>query len=181
MDRVKRICVFEHSVGTNFNCACPAIQRGQGSGCLSEGSSWLTAGMRRLAWTFTVRIGDKYQIRLTRPICCGCSLELPQQGDSNEYQLHVFMEKSGKLSLNYLICSTVKEKYLPRLPVEGKELCLRHKSVLEFEWMAWNGSNSISLPSVYKKDNDYAFEYHVLSADTIIPAYLYSHAHPCQT
>ena len=43
--RVKRICVFEHSVMTNFNCACPAIQRGQGSGFLSEGSSWLTACM----------------------------------------------------------------------------------------------------------------------------------------
>ena len=42
---VKRICVFEHSVMTNFNCACPAIQRGQGSGFLSEGSSWLTAYM----------------------------------------------------------------------------------------------------------------------------------------
>ena len=53
---VKRICVFEHSVMTNFNCACPAVQRGQGSCFLSEGSSWLAA-----------RIGDKYQIRLTRP------------------------------------------------------------------------------------------------------------------
>ena len=42
---IKRICVFEHSVMTNFNCACPAIQRGQGSGFLSEGSSWLTACM----------------------------------------------------------------------------------------------------------------------------------------
>ena len=42
---VKRICVFEHSVMTNFNCACPAIQRGQGSGFLSEGSSWFTACM----------------------------------------------------------------------------------------------------------------------------------------
>ena len=40
---------------TNFNCAFPAIQRAQGSGFLSEGSSSLTA-----------RIGDKYQIRLTR-------------------------------------------------------------------------------------------------------------------
>ena len=39
MSPVKRICVFEHSVMTNFNCACPAIQRGQGSGFLSEGSS----------------------------------------------------------------------------------------------------------------------------------------------
>ena len=43
MSPVKRICVFEHSVITNFNCACPAIQRGQRSGFLSEGSSWLTA------------------------------------------------------------------------------------------------------------------------------------------
>ena len=80
MSRVKRICVFEHSVMTHFNCACPAIQRGQGSGFLSEGSSWLllvwassegsgeTARMRRLAWTFAARIGDKYQIRLTRSI-----------------------------------------------------------------------------------------------------------------
>ena len=42
---VKRICVFEHSVMTNFNCACPAIQRGQGSDFLSEGSSWITACM----------------------------------------------------------------------------------------------------------------------------------------
>ena len=42
---VKRICVFEHSVMTNFNCAYPAIQRGQGSGFLSEGSSWFTACM----------------------------------------------------------------------------------------------------------------------------------------
>ena len=39
MSPVKRICVFEHSVMTNFNCPCPAIQRGQGSGFLSEGSS----------------------------------------------------------------------------------------------------------------------------------------------
>ena len=42
---VKRICVFEHSVMTNFNCACPAIQLGQGSGFLSQGSSWFTACM----------------------------------------------------------------------------------------------------------------------------------------
>ena len=39
LGRDKRICVFEHSVMTNFNCACPAIQRGQGSSFLSEGSS----------------------------------------------------------------------------------------------------------------------------------------------
>ena len=47
LGRVKRICVFEHSVMTNFNCACPVIQRGQGSGFLSEGSSWLMNEQRR--------------------------------------------------------------------------------------------------------------------------------------
>ena len=57
MWHIKRICVFEHSVMTNFNCACPAIQRGQGSGFLSEGSSWLTA-----------RIGDKYQLLVLSPL-----------------------------------------------------------------------------------------------------------------
>ena len=45
MSPAKRICVFEHSVMTNFNCACPAIQTGQGFGFLSEGSSWLIACM----------------------------------------------------------------------------------------------------------------------------------------
>ena len=45
MSPVKRICVFEHSVMTNFNCACLDIQRGQGSGFLSDGSSWFTACM----------------------------------------------------------------------------------------------------------------------------------------
>ena len=81
MSPVMRICVFEHSVMTNFNCACPAIQRVRDLAfCLkvpldsllvwasSEGSGE-TARMRRLAWTFDARIGDKYQIRLTRSIC----------------------------------------------------------------------------------------------------------------
>ena len=35
----------------------------------SSGSSGETARMRRLAWTFAARTGDKYQIRLTRPNC----------------------------------------------------------------------------------------------------------------
>ena len=34
----------------------------------SSRGSGETARMRRLAWTFAARIGDKYQIRLTRPI-----------------------------------------------------------------------------------------------------------------
>ena len=35
----------------------------------SSGGSGETARMRRLAWTFADRIGDKYQIRLARPNC----------------------------------------------------------------------------------------------------------------
>ena len=36
----------------------------------SSVGSGQAARMRRLAWTFAARIGDKYQIRLTRPNCC---------------------------------------------------------------------------------------------------------------
>ena len=39
----------------------------------SSGGSGETARMRRLAWTFAARIGDKYQIRLTRSIYCKIS------------------------------------------------------------------------------------------------------------
>ena len=78
---VKRIWFFEHSVMTNFNCACPAIQGARDLAfclkvCLdlllvwaSSGGSGETARMRRLAWTFAARICDKYQIRLTRSKC----------------------------------------------------------------------------------------------------------------
>ena len=34
----------------------------------SSGGSGETARMHRLAWTFAARIGDKYQIRLARPM-----------------------------------------------------------------------------------------------------------------
>ena len=36
----------------------------------SSDGSGETARMRRLAWTFAARIGDKYQIRLARPSLC---------------------------------------------------------------------------------------------------------------
>ena len=35
----------------------------------SSGGSGETARMRRLAWTFAARLGDKYRIRLTRSTC----------------------------------------------------------------------------------------------------------------
>ena len=40
----------------------------------SCGGSGETARMRRLAWTFAARIGDKYQIRLTRSRHINCAL-----------------------------------------------------------------------------------------------------------
>ena len=43
----------------------------------SSGSSGETARMRMLAWTFAARIGDKYQIRLTRSIL-SLSIRLPK-------------------------------------------------------------------------------------------------------
>ena len=47
----------------------------------SEGSDE-TARMRRLAWTFAARIGDKYQIRLARPICYSiCPFNIPHCSD----------------------------------------------------------------------------------------------------
>ena len=39
---------------------------------VSSGGSGETAWMRRLAWTFAARIGDKYQIRLTWSKCQHC-------------------------------------------------------------------------------------------------------------
>ena len=41
----------------------------------SSGGSGETARMRRLAWTFAARIGDKYQNRLTRSICADLTPE----------------------------------------------------------------------------------------------------------
>ena len=46
--------------GTYRLCEQRTFRRGSGE----------TARMRRLAWTFAARIGDKYQIRLTRSNCC---------------------------------------------------------------------------------------------------------------
>ena len=114
---VKRICVFEHSVLTNFNCACPAIQRGQGSGFLSEGSSWLTACMSeqrmswrgfadaQLAWTFAARIGDKYQICLTRSkysysYCRDCSKgRICKPGTPHRVGIYTWGRQSGGWTL----------------------------------------------------------------------------------
>ena len=74
LGRVKRICVFEHSAhaqpfrGARDLAFCLKVPLDSLLVWVSNGGSGETARMRRLAWTFAARIGDKYQIRLTRPI-----------------------------------------------------------------------------------------------------------------
>ena len=81
MSPVKRICVFEHPTwqiltahaqpfrGARDLAFCLKVPLDSLLVWASSGGSGETARMRRLAWTFAARIGDKYQIRLTRPIC----------------------------------------------------------------------------------------------------------------
>ena len=58
----------------------------------SSGGSGETARTRRLAWTFAARIGDKYKLRLTRPIWK--YVMAIRQNVSNEYL--VFLGKVEK-------------------------------------------------------------------------------------
>ena len=83
----------------------------------SNGGSGETARMRRLAWTFAARIGDKYQIRLTRPICADlilargqCSIYRKRKKAIHKMQIKctslktsVLLYKSGvRRGLNYI-------------------------------------------------------------------------------
>ena len=78
MSPVKRICVFEHSImtiahaqpfrGVRDLAFCPKVPLDWLLVWASSEGSSETARMRRLAWTFAARIGDKYRIRLTRSI-----------------------------------------------------------------------------------------------------------------
>ena len=86
MSPVKRFCVFEHS---SWQISTAHAQPFRGAMdlafCLKvpldsllvwASSEWSgeTARMRSLAWTFAARIGDKYQIRLTRStLQCTCT------------------------------------------------------------------------------------------------------------
>ena len=57
----------------------------------SSGGSGETAQMRRLAWTFAARIGDKYQIRLARPVL----EEILSCADRRSMQIKVIILKNG--------------------------------------------------------------------------------------
>ena len=59
----------------------------------SSGGSGETARMRRLAWTFAARIGDKYQIRLARPIC-SCKVSIVVKGLLQIF-IELFVKKIG--------------------------------------------------------------------------------------
>ena len=77
---VKRICVFEYASwqtltahaqpfrGARDLAFCLKVPLDSLLVCASSEGSGETARMRRLAWTFAARIGDKYKIRLTRSI-----------------------------------------------------------------------------------------------------------------
>ena len=78
----------------------------------SEGSGD-TARMRSLAWTFAARIGDKYQIRLTRSInentkWSGRNTDsairdtIPVSNDSREIWVHVVLTRSENMVLGSL-------------------------------------------------------------------------------
>ena len=60
---------------------------------VSSGGSGETARMRRLTWTFAARIGDKYQIRLTRPIWyihSSMFLEQPYNSKTKFFLSHLY-------------------------------------------------------------------------------------------
>ena len=63
----------------------------------SEGSGE-TARMRRLAWTFAARIGDKYQSRLTRSIYDHCSVALKSR---SIFRLDLFCKERNTFSLDF--------------------------------------------------------------------------------
>ena len=99
MGRVKRICVLsippwqiltahaQPSRGVRDLGFCLKVPLDSLLVWASSGGSGETARMRRLAWTFTARIGDKYQIRLARPKCTGAFLS-PKHSGTLRFVLH---------------------------------------------------------------------------------------------
>ena len=71
----------------------------------SEGSGE-TVRMRRLAWTFAARIGDKYQIRLSRSIWSVWNL----WAESNKINMHNLLEICNKVE------SDIVSKYFNAIP-----------------------------------------------------------------
>ena len=77
----------------------------------SGGSSGGSVRMRRLAWTFAARIGDKYQIRLTRSMCYLCNsfrlIYEPPYHRTNKITVH-----PAKTQISLSICPVWSESSL---------------------------------------------------------------------
>ena len=95
----------------NFNCACLVSQRGQGSGFLSEGSSWLTACMseQRRFWQDCANAQARLNLR------CSHIRQVPNSLDA----VHLFI-LSHHISLVTLTVAgatqTTFQKYLSTCP-----------------------------------------------------------------
>ena len=81
----------------------------------SSGGSGETARMRRLAWTFAARIGDKYQIRLTRPITLSDATSYDKQNYCEATILSIFVSGSLTLSFNGFYFEHAKPTYLEKI------------------------------------------------------------------
>ena len=72
----------------------------------SSGGSGETARMRRLAWTFAARIGDKYQIRLTRPVYKSTSVRKTSVRNEPGHEKICFSHmRTTKMQISLRICA----------------------------------------------------------------------------
>ena len=112
MSPVKRSCVFEHSVMTNFNCACPDIQRGQGSGFLYEGSSWLNACMseQRRFWRDCADAQARLNLRCSHRRLVPNSLDAVHMSLSVQISIWIISLAAAITDITILIPSAVPNK-----------------------------------------------------------------------
>ena len=105
----------------------------------SSGGSGETARMRRLAWTFAARIGDKYQIRLTRSIYCllapvtqwsSCNAVLVNGSIKNHFQYEPLHDKT-----NNMACAPIEDSHQPEHPpslIRDFAVCIKTAWVLSY-------------------------------------------------
>ena len=91
----------------------------------SSGGSGETARMRRLAWTFAARIGDKYQICLTLSICCGSIMVLTINEHftftNNHFPLHKW-SKDTKITISLWHVNQSKSHTFRRLTMRNSTI-----------------------------------------------------------
>ena len=139
---VKRICVFDHSVMTNFNYACPAIQSGQGSGFLSEGSSWLTACIeQRRFWRDCADVQARLNIR------CSHRRLVPNSLDAVHVVIALYSNK-GRVS--------AKTNQSTTKPTKSHERPAKTRISLDTRpvWSAFRRFVSLSTHKAHSEDSD---------------------------